>query len=121
MTGLQEFNDENFDREVLRSNQPVLVDFGAEWCVPCKKLEPIVEDLASNYTGRVKFGQVDVGKSTGIAAKYGIMSVPTILIIAEGQVKEHLTGLVSKDKLVKSLEKHPGYIRLVPEGHPEAV
>jgi thioredoxin 1 len=105
MSDLQQFNDDNFEQEVLKSSQPVLVDFGAEWCVPCKKLEPIVEDLASNYTGRVKFGQVDVGKSTGIAAKYGIMSVPTILIIEQGQVKEHLTGLVSKDKLVKSIEK----------------
>ena len=106
MADLQQFTDDNFEQEVLQSDQPVLVDFGAEWCVPCKKLEPIVEDLASNYTGRVKFGQVDVGVSTGIAAKYGIMSVPTILIIAQGQVKEHLTGLVSKDKLVKSIEKH---------------
>ena len=106
MASLQEFTDENFEQEVVQADKPVLIDFGAEWCVPCKKIAPIVQELASEYAGRIKVGQVDVGKSTGIAARFGIMSVPTILLLEKGQVKEHLTGLVAKRKLVESIEKH---------------
>ena len=106
MSSLQEFTDENFEKEVIQADLPVLIDFGAAWCVPCKKLEPIVTELASEYLGRIKFGQVDVGKSTGVAARFGIMSVPTILLIKQGQVKEHITGLVAKKKLIESIEKH---------------
>lgn len=106
MSALHQFTDENFDQEVLQSEIPVLVDFGAEWCVPCKKLEPIVEELAASYSDRMKFGQLDVGKNTGVAAKFGIMSVPTILIFEHGKVQEHFTGLVSKNKLKDTIEKH---------------
>jgi thioredoxin 1 len=106
MSSLKEFTDDNFEKEVIHSEIPVLIDFGAEWCVPCKKLHPIVEEIAAEYANRVKFGQVDVGKSTAVAAKYGIMSVPTLLLIAKGQVKEHLSGLVAKKKIIESIEKH---------------
>jgi len=106
MSVLAEFTDDNFEQEVMQSDTPVLVDFGAEWCVPCKKLAPLVEELAGEYAGRLKVGQVDVGKSTGVAARFGIMSVPTILLISGGQVKEQISGLVAKKKLVDSIEKH---------------
>ena len=106
MSSLLQFTDDSFETEVLKSELPVLVDFGAVWCVPCKKQEPIVEELAGSYADRMKFGQLDVGENTAVAAKYGIMSVPTILIFQNGEIREHLNGLVSKKKLVDTIEKH---------------
>ena len=101
---LPEFNDENFASEVKESSSPVLVDFGAEWCGPCRALAPIVSDIASEYDGRLKVGTVDIDKSRGVAAEFGIMSVPTIIFFKDGQPVDKVVGLRSKADLKKTVD-----------------
>ena len=103
MTGVVEVNDANFESEVLLSPLPVLVDFSAEWCGPCKRLEPIVEEIAREYANRVRVAHLDIDKAQGTAVKYGIMSVPTVLILKDGKVLDQLLGYVPKDKLVEKI------------------
>ncbi|MBU1627477.1 thioredoxin [bacterium] len=105
MSSLAEFNDANFDKEVLESGIPVLVDFGAEWCGPCKKLHPIVEELSSEYNGKIKTGYFDIGVSTNTPAKLGIMSVPTVILFKNGAEAKKIIGLTTKKKLVKMIEE----------------
>jgi thioredoxin 1 len=105
MSSLAEFNDANFDKEVLESNIPVLVDFGAEWCGPCKKIHPIVDELSSEYSGKIKTGYFDIGVSTNTPAKLGIMSVPTVIIFKNGTEAKKVVGLTTKKKLVKMIEE----------------
>ncbi len=100
-----EGNDANFEVEVLQSQTPVLVDFSAAWCGPCKKLEPIVHELADDYEGRLKVVKVDIDKAPMIASKFGILSVPTLLLIQEGQVRDQLVGLQSKANLADRVDK----------------
>ena len=102
---LPAFTDENFEAEVDKSSTPVLVDFGAEWCGPCRMLAPIVEDLAQEYDGRLKVGTVDIDKAPGIAQRFAIMSVPTILLIKDGAVVEKIQGFRKKPVLAKSIDK----------------
>lgn len=104
MANLPPFNDENFDAEVNQSDVPVLVDFGAEWCGPCRALAPIVEDLAEEYSGRLKVGTVDIDKAQGIARQFGIMSVPTIIFFKGGEAVDKITGLQAKANLKKRIE-----------------
>ena len=104
MSSLAEFNDDNFEVEVLDSEIPVLVDFGAEWCGPCKKIHPIVEELSSEYEGRIKTGYFDIGVSTNTPAKLGIMSVPTVIIFKNGEEAKKVVGMTTKKKLVKFIE-----------------
>ena len=80
------FTSENFEAEVLKSEVPVLVDFYADWCGPCKRMAPIVEQLAAEYEGRLKVGKMDVDANTDIAVKYGIMSIPTLIIFKNGEI-----------------------------------
>ena len=101
---LPAFTDENFDTEVAGSATPVLVDFGAEWCGPCRALAPIVEDLAKEYEGRLKVGTVDIDKAQAIAKKFGIMSVPTIIFFKGGEAVDKITGLQPKANLKKRIE-----------------
>ena len=103
MTGVVEVNDANFESEVLQSPLPVLVDFSAEWCGPCKRLEPVVEGIALEYAGRLKVGHLDVDRSQSTAVRYGIMSVPTILLIKGGKVLDQLLGYVPREKLVEKI------------------
>ena len=105
MKNVVEMNDQNFDEEVTRSSVPVLVDFSAEWCGPCKLLAPVVEELAGEYSGRVKIGHLDIDEGRATAAKFGIMSVPTLLFFKDGKVCDQLIGNVPKRQLVDKISR----------------
>ena len=104
MSKLLPLTDANWDAEVMSSEQPVLIDFWAEWCQPCKVLAPIVEGVAEQYKGRMKFGQMNVEENDNVPFRYNITTLPTLLIIKKGQVSEQSVGLVSKDKLIKLID-----------------
>ena len=96
MGNTAEFTDINFQAEVLQSDTPVVVDFSAIWCGPCKQLSPIIEDLAKEYAGRVKVGKVDIDNSMEITGRYGITSVPTVVFFKGGKLVDQLVGLNPK-------------------------
>lgn len=98
---IHSFDEHNFDAEVLQASGPVLVDFTATWCGPCKMLAPIIEQVAEEYVGKLKVGKVDIDSNPALAAKFGIRSVPTVMVFEGGQMKAQHTGLVPRDKLVK--------------------
>ncbi len=97
------FTDENFNQEVLSSNLPVLVDFYADWCGPCKMLAPVIEALAAEYEGKVKIGKLNVDNAPDTAQKYGIMSIPTLLYFKNGEVASKSIGVVSKNEIEQVL------------------
>jgi thioredoxin 1 len=99
-----EFTDANFQKDVLESGVPVLVDFWAEWCGPCRAIGPTVDEVANDFAGRAKVGKVNVDNSREVAMKYGIQSIPTILVIKNGQIHKKLVGLVSKQVLTGALD-----------------
>jgi thioredoxin len=99
MANVVQITKENFPKEVTSSSVPVLLDFGAEWCQPCKKLAPVVEELAGRYSGRLKVGYVDVGKSQALAMEFKVMSVPTLLFFKGGQVVRQVVGSRSAGEL----------------------
>lgn len=103
--GLPNLTDANFESEVLQSDIPVVVDFTATWCGPCKALKPLLVKASGEYTGRIKFGQVDVGENRNTATKYMVRTIPTILLFKGGQVVEQSVGLINANKLAKMLEK----------------
>jgi thioredoxin 1 len=105
MSQVHEANESNFETEVIGSEQPVLVDFTAAWCGPCKKLTPIVEEFAKDYSGRVKVVKVDVDKAPTVAAKFGVMSVPTLILFQGGAIKDQVVGVVSKRALSDRVDK----------------
>jgi len=96
---------ENFAEEVLQSTTPVLVDFWAEWCGPCKMITPILGELADEYEGRVKITKVNIDEQQGLAAEYGIRAIPTLLLFDKGQVADQIVGLRSKRDLKASFDK----------------
>jgi thioredoxin 1 len=96
---------DNFQQVVLKSTTPVLVDFWAEWCNPCKAIAPILDELADEYAGRVQIGKVNVDEFQGLAAEYGVRGIPTLLVFQDGQVAEQIVGLRSKRDLRASLDK----------------
>ncbi|MGA2030395.1 MAG: thioredoxin [Verrucomicrobiota bacterium] len=100
-----EINETNFKSEVLQSNQPVLVDFWAEWCGPCKMLAPVLDEIATEQRGRVRVAKVDVDANPALAVRFGIQSIPTVLYFADGEVKDKTVGVVGKRTIVSKLEK----------------
>jgi thioredoxin 1 len=100
-----EVNEANFKQEVLDSPIPVLVDFWAEWCVPCKMIEPFVEEIAKEKAGKLKVVRINVDDNQNIAIQYGIMSIPTLLIFSNGKVVEQIVGAVPKRVIESKIEK----------------
>lgn len=98
-------NDASFDKEVVQASGPVLVDFSATWCGPCKKLEPVIHEIAGDYDGRLKVVKVDVDKVPGTAAKFQVMSVPTLVLFRDGQVRDQLTGVVPKRAIAERVDR----------------
>jgi thioredoxin 1 len=96
---------ENFDQEVLKSGTPVLVDFWAEWCGPCKMVAPILDELASEYDGKVKIGKVNIDDHQSLASEYGIRAIPTLLLFKAGQVADQIVGLRSKRDFKAKLDR----------------
>jgi thioredoxin len=105
-TFVQTFTDGNFDENVLKSGGPVLVDFWAEWCGPCKRLGPTVDALATEYAGKMTVGKLNVDENPQVSFKFQIRSIPAILIFKGGQVVESLVGLAPKDDLKKVIDRH---------------
>ena len=102
----QHFTDLNFNKEVLESESPVLVDFWAAWCGPCKMIAPLIDELAKEYAGKMKIGKVDVDTNPKIATKYGVMSIPTIIFFKNGKVMNQLVGAVNKPDLKRKIEEN---------------
>ena len=105
MANVLDLTDANFEAEVLKSTSPVLVDFGATWCGPCKQLAPIVEQLATEWSGKVKVAYVDVNKARETAMRYGIMSVPTVMIFNGGEAKDQVIGFQTKAALEERMKR----------------
>ena len=101
-------SESTFDAEVSKSSVPVLVDFWAEWCGPCKMIAPLLDELADEYDGKVKIGKVNVDESQALAGKFGIRAIPTLLLFKDGQVKEQIVGMMSKKDLQKKIAAHMG-------------
>jgi len=103
---LATYNDGNWTSDVLQSEQPVLVDFWAEWCAPCKAMVPALEAVAAQFNGKLKVGKLNVEENNTVPDQYAITSLPTLLVIKKGQVTEQRVGLMSKDALIKFLQPH---------------
>ena len=99
-------SDASFKKEVLESDIPVLVDFWANWCGPCKMIAPAIEELAKEYSGKIKVGKLDVDENSKTATHYGIMSIPTLIFFNKGKVMHQLVGVVTKAELKRKIEEH---------------
>jgi len=100
-----EFTKENFEQEVLQSSEPVMVDFWATWCAPCKMIAPIVEEASQSYKGKCKVGKLNIDEAMEIATKFGVMNIPTIMFFKGGSEKGRLVGVVSKDAISDKIEE----------------
>lgn len=103
---MQDFTTNNFESEVKKSKEPVVVDFWAEWCGPCRIFSPIIEDVSKEYKGKVKFGKLNTDENQEIAGEYNIMSIPTVLLFEKGQVKAMSVGALPKESFKKWLDKN---------------
>jgi len=102
---VNELSDQNFETEVLKSELPTLVDFWAPWCGPCRMVGPLVEELAKQYAGKIKVGKLNVDNNANTAAKYGVRSIPTLIMFKGGKVAVQIVGAQPKAELVKFIEK----------------
>lgn len=99
-----EFNDDNFSDHVLSADQPVLVDFWAEWCQPCKMLAATIDEVADNYEGKAKIGKLDIDNNKEVAMKFNISAIPTVLIFKGGEVAKQFVGLTRKEDIVEAMD-----------------
>jgi thioredoxin 1 len=102
---VKQFTDDNFQNEVLEADVPVLVDFWAEWCMPCRMLAPIIDQVATDFDGKVKVGKVDTDANRGTAVNYQISAIPTVILFHNGEVVRKFVGLTSKDDLAAALNE----------------
>ncbi|HJO37124.1 MAG: thioredoxin [Vicinamibacterales bacterium] len=103
---IQTFTEGNFDEMVIKAGTPVLVDFWAEWCGPCRRLAPTVETLASDYDGRVSVGKLNVDENPGVAGRFSIRGIPALLLFKDGQVVDQVVGLAEDTQLKEMIDKH---------------
>jgi len=100
----KEFTEANFEQEVLQASEPVLVDFWADWCMPCKALTPTIDELAADYAGKAKVGKVNTDQNQSLAARYGISAIPTVILFKDGHVREKFVGLRSKQDFAAAID-----------------
>jgi len=105
MANVQQVGDDSFEREVLQSPVPVLIDFWAPWCAPCRAIAPVVEEIAGDYAGKLKVVKMNVDDNPGTPARYGVRGIPNLILFQGGQVKEQIVGAVPKAQLVKAIGK----------------
>ncbi len=103
---IEVFTDTNFEQEVLKSDKPVLVDFWAEWCAPCRMIAPAVESVAQQFAQRAKVGKLNVDENQSVTSRYNIRGIPTLLLFKDGEIQEQIVGATSKDVIAKMIEKH---------------
>jgi len=104
--GIQTFTDTNFEADVLKAGQPVLVDFWAEWCGPCRAMEPAIKAFAGDYAGKVTVGKLNVDDNPGMTMKYMVRGIPTVILFKDGQIVDQIVGLVDKGSLAQMVDRH---------------
>jgi thioredoxin 1 len=110
MAATSAVTDSTFDAEVLNAEQPVLVDFWAAWCGPCRMVAPVVEELAKDYQGQLSVRKLDVDENTNVAAQYQVQSIPTLILFKEGKPAQRIVGYMPKERLLAQLKPHLGFL-----------
>jgi thioredoxin 1 len=106
MVGIGDVTDQDFDQKVLQSERPVLIDFWAEWCVPCHMVSPVVEEIATEHGGEISVGKLNVDDNPEIARRYGVMSIPTLIVFSGGEERARVVGARGKEAILRELQPH---------------